>query len=133
MLEECARIADAVDAVQGGNAYAEAVAAARAVLANPDTLPSARVLAEMRERHENSYTRFVLARSREHAAALLERALPPDSETAFIRMAQDSLAEQQRIEQTDAIPFETYRRLYLATEKLLATERRRTVRNQGWD
>jgi glutamate--cysteine ligase len=133
MLEECARIADAVDAVQGGNAYAEAVAAARAALANPEALPSARVLAEMRERHENSYTRFVLARSREHAAALLERALPPDSETAFIRMAQDSLAEQQRIEQTDAIPFETYRRLYLATEKLLATERRRTVRNQGWD
>jgi glutamate--cysteine ligase len=120
MLAECAPIAAALDAARGGGAYGSALAAAVAALNDPATLPSARVLSEMRERHGNSYVGFALARSLEHRSRLLAEPLSPDFEARFTQMAQESLAEQRHIEAADSVPFETYRQRYLATDKLLA-------------
>ena len=47
-------------------------------------------------------------------------AAAPKSQRASSEMAEESLAEQRRIEAADAVPFETYRQRYLATEKLEA-------------
>ena len=80
----------------------------------------ASVLAEMQEHYGGSYARFALARSLEHRSVLLKEPLPADVAAHFEQMAQESLAEQQRIEAADTLPFEAYRQRYLATDKLLA-------------
>ncbi|MEO9137352.1 MAG: glutamate--cysteine ligase, partial [Casimicrobiaceae bacterium] len=78
--------------------------------------PSARVLGEMQRRFENSYVDFALAYSLQHRDEVL--ALPFSDETALRlqRMADESLAEQRKIEQADSVPFEGYRQQYLAQD-----------------
>jgi glutamate--cysteine ligase len=118
LLAECAPLAAELDAAFGGGAYREAQAAAAAMLADPALTPSARVLEEMAEEHENSYTAFALAQSRAHRAAVA--ALPVDGEVLrrFEDMARESLAKQQRIEAADTLSFEDWRRRYLSPAML---------------
>ena len=118
ILSECAPIASWLDAHEGTDAHAQALAAARAAVLAPETLPSARVLAEMREKHGGSHAAFVRAhslRTREHMLAL---PLPADVSTHMAELATESLAEQARIEAADTLPFEIYRQQYLAPERL---------------
>lgn len=118
ILNECAPIASWLDAHEGTDAHGQALAAARAAVLAPETLPSARVLAEMREKHGGSHDAFVRAhslRTREHMLAL---PLPADVSTHMAELATESLAEQARIEAADTMPFEIYRRQYLAPERL---------------
>jgi glutamate--cysteine ligase len=118
ILAECAPIAGAVDAALGGDAYREALAAAVAALAEPAAPPSARVLAAMAEGFGNSYTRFALDQSRKHRAALQALPLAPAVAQRFADMAEESLAVQRRMEDQNKLPFEEWRKQYLAVDKL---------------
>jgi glutamate--cysteine ligase len=120
ILDACAPVAAALDAGSGGDAHAAALAAARRALDDPDALPSARALAEMREQHGGSYARFVLANSRRHRAAVEAGPLPPAQAERLARLAQASLAEQAAEDAAEGIPFEAFRRQYLAPESLVA-------------
>ncbi|WP_434064105.1 glutamate--cysteine ligase [Roseateles aquae] len=118
LLAEFTPIAERIDAALGGSLYREALEQARASLAAPDTLPSARVLAAMHAAHGDSHIGFVLQRSRDTQAALL--AAPPDSalRERFANAASESLAEQARIEAADTLPFEAFRQHYLSPAQL---------------
>jgi glutamate--cysteine ligase len=118
ILTECAPIAAWLDAHEGGEAHAKALAAARAAVTAPETLPSARVLAEMKRRFGGSHDAFVRAYSSATRAHML--ALPMDAAVAarLERAAAESLEEQRRIESEDTMPFEVYRQQYLAPERL---------------
>lgn len=118
LLAECEPIAAALDAAQGGGAHRDALAAAFAALGDSGTVPSARVLQSMSERHENSYTGFVLEQSLRHRDRL--RGLPLAAEVAqrFAQLAQESLEERRRIEAADSVPFETFRQRYLSPDQL---------------
>jgi glutamate--cysteine ligase len=120
LLDECAPIAAALDAARGGHAHAAALAAAARSLDDPQSLPSARVLAEVTGQHHGSYADFVLARTRAHRDWLRSRPLPADVAARLERQAAESIEEQRRIEAADTIPFETYRRQYLSFESLVA-------------
>jgi glutamate--cysteine ligase len=120
LLGECAPIAAALDAAHGGTPYRDALGWAGSALDNPGLVPSARVLAEVRERHDGSYTRFALECSEAHRAALAARPLSRAFEARMQRAADASLEEQRRIEAADDVPFEEYRQRYLAQELLLA-------------
>jgi glutamate--cysteine ligase len=74
------------------------------------------VLRELHEHHRDSYIEFALAQSLAHRARML--ALPFDATVAarLERMAGESLAEQRRLEETDDVPFELFRRQYLALD-----------------
>jgi len=118
ILAECGPIAAWLDAHEGTDAHSQALAAARAAVLAPDTLPSAHVLAEMREKHGGSHDAFVRAhslRTREHMLAL---DLPANVAAHMTELAAESLAEQARIEAADSMPFEIYRQQYLAPERL---------------
>ena len=118
ILTECAPIATWLDAQEGTDAHAQALADARASVLAPDTLPSARVLKEMIEQHGGSHDAFVRAhslRTREHMLAL---DLAPAAAERLRELATESLAEQARIEAADTMPFEIYRQQYLAPERL---------------
>jgi glutamate--cysteine ligase len=74
------------------------------------------VLAEIRGRFDNSHLDFALAYSLRHRREIL--ALPLSDSTAgrLQRMADESLAVQRTIEAADSVPFEVYRRQYLAQD-----------------
>jgi len=118
VLAECNTVAAALDSAHGSTAYSVALAAAAKAVDHPESLPSARVLAEMRESHGGSYARFGLARSLEHAIALRSEPLPAEIEARFARLAEESIRKQQEIEAADRVDFETYRQKYLSHESL---------------
>jgi len=116
ILRECEPIAAALDRAQGGGGYRKALAAAQAALADFSSLPSARVLREVEGRHGRSFPAFVLARSAQHRHTLLERPLPPQAAARYEAQAAESLREQRAIEAADDVPFEQFRRQYLAQD-----------------
>jgi glutamate--cysteine ligase len=120
VFAECEPIAAALDAAHGGSTYAGALSTAVSALDDPARLPSTRVLSEIRERHEGSYVGFALAYSLRHRSVLVREPLPAEVETRFVRMAEESLDEQRKIEAADKLPFEKYRQRYLSAESLRA-------------
>jgi glutamate--cysteine ligase len=118
ILAECAPIAAALDAANGGVAHREALASAVAALHDPAATPSARVLEAVARDHGNSYVHFVLAQSRAHRDAILRLPLADDVVARYARLADESLIEQREIEASETIPFEAYRQLYLAPLRL---------------
>jgi glutamate--cysteine ligase len=120
VLAECRPIAAALDAAWGGDAHAAALAAAVGAAADPTLLPSARILIEMQERYDGSYSRFALACSLRHRATLQAAPFPASLAAEFARMAEESLEKQRKIEAGDKVPFEQYRQQYLSPESLRA-------------
>jgi glutamate--cysteine ligase len=117
LLAECEPVAAAIDAAVGASAYREAHAAQAAVLRDAALPPSARVLAQMK-RHADSFREFALERSRIHRQSILAMDFAQAEATRFVRLAAESIAEQQSIEAGDTLPFEEYRKQYLAVERL---------------
>ncbi len=120
IIEQCGPIARSLDAVHGGTLHAQQLAAARAALANPDTLPSARALAAMQADFGGSHARFTQAQSLQTRAHF--RARPPSAEerAAFEAEARRSVEQRLAIERADTGDFESWRRAYLAPERLMA-------------
>lgn len=119
LVEQCLPIAAALDAAQGsGTAHADAVRAAVAALRNPDSLPSARVLAAIENEHANSFIGFVRDRSEQTSATLLGLPFSAALQAEFERMTAESIQEQKRIEAADTMPFEIYREQYVSPARL---------------
>lgn len=111
-LAECAPFAAALDATHHTTAYSEALAQAQARVAQPDTTPSARVLAQMQRLHGNSFAQFGLTQSlwvREH---LLGLPWTDAQQAQFAEMAATSVQAQQAIEAADTGSFEAWRQRY---------------------
>lgn len=119
LLAECAPIAAALDQAHGGEAHREALRMAAGRLEQPDSTPSARVLAAMSRQFGGSHNGFIAAQSRATKAQLL--GLPYDDalDARFRRMAEQSVLDQRAIEAADRLPFEDFRRQYLSAEQLL--------------
>ena len=118
LLADCDPIAAALDAAHGGSAHAEALAAARAALAAPDSLPSARVLATMQGDFGGSHIAFVAAQSQQTRNHLVQLPWAEEQQRAFAAAAQASLDERAAIEAADEGDFESFRLAYLAPERL---------------
>jgi len=135
LLDACMPIAEALDAAQGAERdgaapneggsgiasvrtrlHREALAAARGALEEPSRTPSARSLQELHTRYDNSFRGFALAHSLANRDELMARALDSDAQARQERSAEQSLDEQRRIEAAETMPFEVYRRRYLAGE-----------------
>jgi glutamate--cysteine ligase len=122
VLRGCEPVAAALDDVRSGthgkNAHRDALSAAIAALEDPAKPPSARMLAEMHERHGDSYIAFVRERSLAHKRTLQEKPFPAETDARFARAAEASLAKQRETEAADKVPFETWRQQYLKPEAL---------------
>ncbi len=125
LLRECEPIAAALDRAyadaNGGHAYRKALAAAIAALQDFDSLPSTRVLLETDLNHGRSFPAFALAQSQRHRDELLARPLPAEAAARYERLATESHRAQQEREAADDLPFEEFRRQYLAQD-LMAGE-----------
>ena len=118
LLHECGPIASAMDAANGGSDFQAALDAALAVLERPAELPSARVLATMAAEFDNSYVAFIRAQSARSRQALLALPWTHAQARRYAELAAASVAEQQRIEAADSLPFEQYRQAYLSPDRL---------------
>ncbi len=122
LLQQCAPIAQALDAALGGQAHRDALAAARALLDQPARLPSARALAAMQQGFAGSHAGFVQAQSAHIRQQLLALPWTAAQQQAFEAAAARSVAEQQVLEAADAASdqdFEAWRQAYLAPGRLL--------------
>lgn len=120
IVEQCAPLAAQLDSAQGGQAHAEALAMARARLANPALTPSARVLAAMQQDFADSHVAFIRAQSEQTRQRLLALPWSDAQQDRYAQMAAESIAAQRRIEAADTVDFETYRQQYLAQQSLVA-------------
>lgn len=118
IVGECAPIAAALDAADGGNAHRDALDAALLALREPERLPSARVLQAIDSEFGGSYTRFVDACSERNRDLLMRRPYPAALHERLSEAARESLKEQQRIEADDSIDFEAFRQHYLSAQRL---------------
>jgi glutamate--cysteine ligase len=118
LLAECGPVAAELDAAFGGNAYRDAHARQTEVLRDAALTPSARVLAEMKRGYGGSHIEFVRSLSDRHRAALRATDFPAAEQARFGRLAAESIGEQKSIEAGDRLPFEEYRKQYLAVERL---------------
>ncbi len=118
ILDECAAVAEALDAAHGESLYREALASVREVLNDAERAPSARVLATTVDDFDGSYVAFTRAQSVQTKNKLLGLPFPPEMAARFTALAEASVADQKRIEAADTMPFEIYRQAYLSTDRL---------------
>ncbi|MDP1565919.1 MAG: glutamate--cysteine ligase, partial [Polaromonas sp.] len=118
LIAQCAPVAAALDAAQGGSAYADALRASEAALRQPASLPSARVLDAMVSKHDSSFVAFARAQSLATRQTLLDLPFSAAQQARFEELTRQSLAEQKAIEAADSMPFEIYRQQYISAERL---------------
>lgn len=107
LLDQIAPYAALYDAAYGGSDYADALAAQRAKLDQPDSTPSARLLAALKD-SGLSFHDYSLELSRKQADALRAQPLPAALASEYQQAAAQSAAEQLRLEQSDTEDFDTY-------------------------
>jgi glutamate--cysteine ligase len=118
LVESFAPIAASLDAAHQTAEYTDALRAARALLQDPDLLPSARVLAVMQRDFGNSFTGFSRAQSQQTKAKLLALPFSAAQQARFVGLSEQSVLDQKAIEAADSMPFETYRQQYVSPERL---------------
>ena len=118
LLQQCVPIAAALDAVHGGSAYAYVVAAAQAGLAEPETLPSARMLSALRRDFGGSYNAFIRAQSEQTRNRMLALPWSTEQQVSYEAMARASIEKRQAIEAADSVDFESWRQAYLSEDTL---------------
>jgi glutamate--cysteine ligase len=118
LCEELVPLAAALDGAGGGSGYRTALESARAGLREPAVLPSARVLQTMSRDFDGSYVGFIRAQSERFKRDFLARPWQHETAARFGRLAQASLAEQERIESSDRLSFEEYRQWYLSAQRI---------------
>jgi glutamate--cysteine ligase len=121
VLAECLPLAEQLDrALGGGGRYLQAVQAAAEQWRQPDSLPSAQLLATMQADFGGSFHGLISAQSEQARRHWLEQPLEPQVRSRLQVAAEVSLREQRRREAGDTLAFEDYRQQYLAPERLLA-------------
>ena len=118
VLAELAPIAQHLDAIKGGTAYAQALTMAQERMANPATLPSAQVLQGIAAVEVPSFVGFVRERSQAAREALMALPYPVGEQARFAALADESVEAQKAIEAADEIPFEQYRAHYVSPDRL---------------
>jgi glutamate--cysteine ligase len=107
LLEQMAQAAEWLDAAQGCTGNRDAIAMARGRIDDPESTPSGRVLAEMRETGA-AFWQIAQKYSRQWHQQFLNEPLDTHLEAELAQEALDSLQRQQEIEAADNIDFETY-------------------------
>jgi glutamate--cysteine ligase len=118
LLAEIEPIADALDAARHDHRYREAIDTASKAMAEPRTLPSARVMDAVARDFDGTFTAFALARSRTFKQLLLDEPWSEAMDRVHRATAAESMQAQRRMETKEQPPFEDFRRWYLDPARL---------------
>lgn len=113
LAEAMLSVAEVMDAGTPHRSYTASLAPWLQAIDEPELTPSARILAEMRER-KASFAVYAMSLSRQHAERWRTDPLTPERAEPFRREARLSLDEQTRIEAADTQDFDTFLSQYFA-------------------
>jgi glutamate--cysteine ligase len=113
ILESMLPVCEALDAIEGGAWFEDAVDDQINKVRAPELTPSARMLDEMHDRGEGFY-QFARRLSQQHHRFYNDRHLDPARVAEFDRQAAESLAEQRRLEEAPQVDFDRFLADYLA-------------------
>jgi glutamate--cysteine ligase len=112
ILDEMAGAAELLDGGSDGP-HAASLRRQREKIDHPDLTPSARMLAEMRERGEGFFA-LAWRWSETHRQTFRDTRLDPEQSVLFERLAAESIARQNEIEASDEVDFDTFLSDYFA-------------------
>jgi glutamate--cysteine ligase len=118
IVSECLPIAQALDKLHGDEAYSIAWQAASSALRDFSTLPSAKVVAAMRQA-ASGHASFGLLQSARTREALLASELPAEAQSQLEQQARESIREQAVVEAADTLSFEAFRQDYMSARHLV--------------
>jgi len=113
LLDGMAACAALLDVAYGGAHYTAALHAQRDKVRDVSLTPSAQLLQQLRDTGQ-TLQQFSLDLSRRHHDALCSQPLPTDVQTRLQQQVWDSLQQQQDLERSDHVDFDTYVRNYEA-------------------
>ena len=107
MLDDIESIAQLLDQAHDSNKYLQACKNQRQKITNPALTPSAKILADMKK-NDQPFFHFAKNLAEQHNDYFRGRPLDEKRHQAFVAASQQSLTDQQAIEQNDSISFEQY-------------------------
>jgi glutamate--cysteine ligase len=113
ILQAMQGVCEVLDAAELGGPFTGSLQRQLELVEDPDLTPSARMLAEMRERQEGFF-RFAQRMSLQHQAYFRSLSLAPERRELFLREAEQSWQRQKEIEEADAISFDEFLEQYFA-------------------
>jgi len=111
ILDEIAATASLLDTAYGTTAHTQSLEAQKAKLKNPDTTPSARILADMKEQ-KITYFRLAMNMAQAHKGHFTVTPLSDEKTRKFEELATASHAKQREIEAEDEVKFEEFLAAY---------------------
>ena len=121
IVDSLSGICECLDSARADYPYRLALDEQRDAIRHPDSLPSARVLDEMRKSGE-SFFEFAMRKSEEHSSTWKAERLSAERQDELAAGSMKSLRDQARAEAGDAIDFAEYLRAYFAEELDTAAE-----------
>ena len=112
LFEDMQPFAEMLDAAYGGQRYGTTLKGLRQRIDDPDSTPSARVLAGVRE--HGGFINYTLQLSQQHQDQLRAQTLDAASSVSFAASVQNSLQEQRQMEAQEQGSFEDYVTRYYA-------------------
>jgi len=113
LLDGVSVYATLLDQAYGDSHYTAALEAQRAKVHDVNLTPSAQLLQQLRDQAMD-LQRFSLNLSRQHHEALHQRPHTTDAQARLQQQVQTSLQQQQALERSDQVDFDTYVRHYAA-------------------
>jgi len=107
LLNELDGVAELFDSKLDCKDYSASLADAKGKLTEPDRIPAAEILAEMR-RDDDSFVEFALRKANEHEEYFKQQPLTKKSEKLFTELTTRSLNEQEEIEANDKFNFDEF-------------------------
>lgn len=107
LLARMTPVADLLDCAHGGQLHRHTLSAQETKVDYPSLTPSAQVLAAMNERDE-SFNRFALRQSQQHAEAFRAWPLSVERQELFETLSRNSLDEQLRLERQTTDDFDLF-------------------------
>jgi len=114
LLTSIEAVAALLDKAYGSTIFTNACKIAKKRVLEPETLPSAQVLKDMKTRGD-SYFNFAKRWSLKHQQDFQNQRMLPIEFDYYNALVQDSLVAQRELENTDTLSFDKYLDLYLAT------------------
>lgn len=111
ILTHCEPIAQALDKNLGGHDYQETLSLYQAQLERPELTLSGRIMALL-DGQKLSFLQLTTEQSTAHAD-WLKQAMDPKQEALMIQQAEQSHQQQVKVEQSDELDFETFRKNYI--------------------
>lgn len=113
ILDVMQGFAELLDEVHGGDNYSKSILKQKQAIADPENTPSAKMLAEMRDKDEGFY-QYAMRMSKQHHEAFMNEQLSNAQSQFFEDLSVSSLAKQKQMEENDKLPFAAFLERYFA-------------------